>query len=161
MNIIKTIIKAIMNLLKNAKRIFSSGACNNLSILFTGGFGAVNLANLTTYYFSNIDLIGTSPNYLVLGFGRTTTIKKVVLSCNQTTNYSNESVSLYLRVNGTTDYLITNTLDLSTVGMNTGKVFWYDVNIAITDTDSYELKVVTPTFSTPGATSRWHKQLLG
>jgi len=133
------------------------------TLLFQGVFAATSLGDSITYYFSNMDGLSATgtQGFSKFGFDKNKKIISVVLTCSQNVNYSNESVSLYLRKNATTDYAITTTLDLSTVGLNTSKVFYYDVDIDVTTGDDYEFKIVTPAFATNGTNSRWHIELYG
>lgn len=133
------------------------------TLLFQGSFAATNLVDSIIYYFSNMDGLSATPtqSFSKFGFARDRKVTRVVLTCSQNVNYSNESVGLYLRKNATTDLTITTTLDLSTVGLNTSKVFYYDVDIDVTTGDNYEFKIVTPAFATNGNFSRWHIQLYG
>ena len=132
-------------------------------LLFQGSFPIISLVDSVTYYFSNMDAFvptGTQ-SFSKFGFHANRKITNVVLTCSQNNNYSNERVSLYLRKKATTDYAITTSLDLSTVGINTSKVFYYTVNIDVTTGDDYEFKIVTPVFATNGTNSRWHIELYG
>ena len=133
------------------------------TLLFQGSFAATNLVDSIIYYFSNMNGLSATPtqSFSKFGFARNRKITRVVLTCSQNVNFSNESVGLYLRKNATTDLTITTTLDLSTVGLNTSKVFYYDVDIDVTTGDDYEFKIVTPAFATNGTNSRWHIQLYG
>lgn len=132
-------------------------------LLFQGAFYATSLGDSITYYFSNMNGLAATgtQSFSKFGFDKNKKITNVVLSCSQNVNYSNESVSLYLRKNATTDSTITTSLDLSTVGLNTSKVFYYTVNIDVTTGDDYEFKIVTPAFATNGTNSRWHIELYG
>ena len=132
-------------------------------LLFQGAFLATSLSDSVIYYFSNMNGLAATgtQSFSKFGFDKNKKITNVVLSCSQNVNYSNESVSLYLRKNATTDSTITTSLDLSTVGLNTSKVFYYTVNIDVTTGDDYEFKIVTPAFATNGTNSRWHIELYG
>lgn len=135
----------------------------DVHLLFQGSFAATNLGDSVNYYFSNMDGLSATgtQSFSKFGFDRNKKITKVVLTCSQNANYSNEPVSLYLRKNAATDYTITTSLDLSSVGLNTSKIFYYTVDIDVTSPDDYELKIVTPAFSTNGTNSRWHIELYG
>ena len=137
-------------------------AINEPQLIFSGSFAATTLAANVIYYFSNMNglsAIGTQ-SFSKFGFDKNRKITKVVLLCSQNTNYGAFDTKLYIRKNATTDYTITETLDLSTVGLNSSKVFYYTVDIDVTTGDNYEFKIVTPA-TTGGTNSRWHIQLYG
>jgi hypothetical protein len=58
---------------------------------------------------------------------------------------TNEAVSVYIRHNNTTDYLISNAVDLSQTATQYSKT---DLAIAVVAGDFYEIKIVCPTFAT-------------
>jgi len=133
------------------------------TLLFQGSFSSINLADSTTYYFGTLPSLPPQTNATLcrIGFNEDLTITKVILTCSQGVNYSNEAVSVYLRKDNTTDSAITTTLDLSSVGLNAAKIFTYSVSIPVLSASYYEFKIVTPAFATNGNNSRWHIQLYG
>lgn len=58
---------------------------------------------------------------------------------------TNETYSVYLRKNGTTDYLLTSALHADSASPT---YYTSSVDISITTGDTFELKVVTPTWAT-------------
>lgn len=71
------------------------------------------------------------------------TIKRVAAQILADGNFSNEPVSLYLRKNGTTDYLISDALDFSLLTQD----IVVDVEIPMARGDYFEMKFVTPTWN--------------
>lgn len=132
-------------------------------LLFEGSFSSINLADSTTYFFGTLPSLPpqTTGSLCRFGFDKNRTITKVILTCSQGTNYSNESVSVYIRKDNTTDSTITTSLDLSSVGVNSAKIFSFSTNISVLSASYYEIKIVTPAFATNGIYSRWFIQLYG
>ena len=166
-NITQTITNGVTDKAPSEDAVYDALALKanttDTKLLFQGAIPATNLSDSVTYYFSNMNGLAASGTQSIskFGFHANRKITNVVLSCSQNANYSNESVSLYLRKNATTDSTITTSLDLSTVGLNTSKVFYYTVDIDVTTGDDYEFKIVTPAFATNGTNSRWHIELYG
>jgi hypothetical protein len=76
---------------------------------------------------------------------KTGTIKKVYIHSTSGTAGSNESWSLYVRVNNTTDYLI------QTVGLSATERIWSNSSLSISvtaDIDYLEIKSINPTWGT-------------
>jgi hypothetical protein len=133
------------------------------TLLFTGSFSSINLADSTTYYFGTLPSLPPQTNATLcrIGFNEDLTITKVILTCSQGVNYSKEAVSVYLRKDNTTDNTITTSLDLNSIGLNAARIFTYSVHIPVLSSSYYEFKIVTPAFGTNGTNSRWHIQLYG
>jgi hypothetical protein len=166
-NITQTITNGVTDKAPSEDAVYDALALkSNLTdtkLLFQGAFLSTSLGDSVTYYFSNMNGLAATgtQSFSKFGFHANRKITNVVLTCSQNVNYSNESVSLYLRKNATTDSTITTSLDLSTVGLNTSKVFYYTVDIDVTTGDDYEFKITTPAFATNGTNSRWHIELYG
>ena len=164
-NITQTITNGVTDKAPSEDTVFDALALKanttDTHLLFQGVLSSTSLVDSVTYYFSNMGLTTGTQSFCKFGFHANRKITNVVLTCSQNNNFSNESVSLYLRKNATTDLTITTSLDLSTVGLNTSKVFYYTVNIDVTTGDDYEFKIVTPAFATNGTNSRWHIELYG
>lgn len=103
--------------------------------------------NGTTYYFSGISVTSTVNNKIL-----TIPINCTLLGCNITTvsegSCTQEPVNIYLRVNNTTDILLTNTITFSTVGGLNTNFYSMALSANLTAGDFYEIKAVSPTWAT-------------
>jgi len=141
------------DILKSEIEAVLTGVISSHSHASSGGLGyAINVQALTssptdaqTVYFGTlpkapVTVAGTSKVYI----RKAGTIKIAEIYCYSGTAGTNESWSLYIRVNNTTDYLIA-TLSVSTnerVFSNTG------LSIAMSAGDYFEIKGVQPTWAT-------------
>lgn len=109
----------------------------------------INLANATTYYFGGF--AGSQPT-TVAALVPVTAPKAGVLTNVHLIAWVNGTLAtagnctLSIRVNNTTDYLVTNTLALTAV---TNKVNVDTLTIPIAEDDEIEFKLLTPTWATP------------
>lgn len=109
----------------------------------------INLANATTYYFGGF--AGSQPT-TVAALVPVTAPKAGVLTNVHLIAWVNGTLAtagnctLSIRVNNTTDYLVTNTLALTAV---TNKVNIDTLTIPIAEEDEIEFKLLTPTWATP------------
>jgi len=109
----------------------------------------INLANATTYYFGGF--AGSQPT-TVAALVPVTAPKAGVLTNVHLIVWVNGTLAtagnctLSIRVNNTTDYLVTNTLALTAV---TNKVNVDTLTIPIAEDDEIEFKLLTPTWATP------------
>lgn len=119
-------------------------------LLTIGGFASFSPADATTYYFGEyLSVTGASlQNTFKFQFNDNFTITKVIIELRCSVNASNESVAFYLRESATTDNTITTSLDMSTIGANTNKVFVYTPTISVSSGLNYEFKIVTPAWVT-------------
>lgn len=103
-----------------------------------------NPADATTYYFGVMGNLSTGPVTRNIYVQKSGTITKVSSAFICTTAGSNETSSLYLRVNNTTDYLITGNI------CNTAPNTYVNnsLNIFITAGDYIQFKWITPTWVT-------------
>lgn len=166
-NITQVITNGVTDKAPSEDAVFDALALKRSStyetLLFTGSFSSINLADSTTYYFGTLPSLPPQTNATLcrIGFNQDLTITKVLLNCSQGVNYSNEAVSVYLRKDNTTDSAITTTLGLNSIGANAAKIFTYSVSIPVLSASYYEVKIVTPAFATNGTNSRWTIQLYG
>lgn len=125
-----------------------SGELQSLSRLFIG-HANFNPADATTYYFGCMPGLGADSTAGNAKFKVPTacTIRKVNLRMTRSTATSptNESVAYYIRVNDTTDHLISNSVDLSSVSTEVDNT---SLSIALAADDVFEIKMVTPTWTT-------------
>jgi hypothetical protein len=120
-------------------------------LLGTYGFPSLAPADATIYYFGEYDPTSssTTQNVSKFQFPNNYTITKVLITLRCATNASNENVSFYLREAATTDKTITTSLDMNTIGANTNRVFLISgLSISLTSGTNYELKMLTPTWTT-------------
>jgi|GEM_PF-5927917 hypothetical protein len=128
---------------------------SNLSVsgaLIMAYFGIVQLspAASTTYYFGSCakNVISTVANGNKI-FPTKAGIINIVNVFVGIGNGSTTSSSIYLRLNNTTDYLITNALNTSASGVNINKTA---LGLPVNGTTDYvEVKWVTPAWGTPPA----------
>jgi len=109
----------------------------------------INLGASTTYYFAGCASIQpiTTPNIVSLVAPKAGTMTNVHITFwVNGTLASAENCTLSVRVNNTTDYLVTNTLQLTSV---TNLVNVDNLSIPIAEDDSFEFKLVTGAFGTP------------
>jgi hypothetical protein len=167
-NITQTITSGVTDKAPSEDKMFNAlnlkRSTTSEMLLMTCFATGINLADATTYYFGS--LINSAPltalNWNRFTFPNNYTITKVILTVFQNAGGSNENVSLYLRYNNTTDYTITTTLDLTTPS-NTSKTFTFtlDSPISVVSGGDYEFKIVTPTWATNPALSRFFITLYG
>lgn len=109
----------------------------------------INLANATTYYFGGF--AGAQPTAVpalvpvTAPKAGTLTNVYLIFWVNGTLATAG-NCTLSIRVNNTTDYLVTNTLALTAV---TNKVNVDTLTIPIAEDDEIEFKLLTPTWGTP------------
>lgn len=116
---------------------------------YTGQFLAVNPADATNYHFNGNSIAPSSTDSArAFKFAKAGTIDRVYLAYQQTTNGSNETITLYLRnVTAGTDASVgTFTSDF---GGSTGSGFNFEgLSLSVNSTDFYTWKITTPTWST-------------
>lgn len=117
---------------------------------------AANLATLTdaaTYYFGNKAAAApaTSQGQARVYVPKAGTIKAASIEGYFSTAGSDEAVSVYIRKNATTDYLI------QSVGLDASLGLWQNgaLNISMAAGDYFEIKVVCPTWVTNPANGRF------
>jgi hypothetical protein len=113
-------------------------------------------ADGTTVYFAGMAVgpaAASSAQRLYIPFAGV--IKKVYLFGYAGTVGTNESIGLYFRLNGTSDYLIgtgdasVNEMPVSTTALNSGN------GVTVAAGDYFEIKIVYPTWATNPANIRW------
>lgn len=104
---------------------------------------AFNPSNATTYYFGMSTQSTTDGAGSRIYIRRAGTIKKVLIIMPQTAG-SAQTSSMYIRVNGTTDTLLTSTL---TNNGATSLLWSSDVSIPVVANDYIQIKWVTPTWT--------------
>ncbi len=111
-----------------------------------------SVADLATLYFGNYAFTAqTSPDTCRIYIPKTGTIKVAEINVFSTTVGSNENVSLYIRLNNTTDTLI------QTRGMGAANALFSNtgLNISVSAGDYIEIKMVCPTWATNPAAFRF------
>jgi len=106
---------------------------------------AVNLADSTTYYFGIGAYTGLSTFALLnrIFFAKDGAIRRADINWYESTAGTNENVSMYIRLNDTTDTLI------QTLGAAGNKTFTNAaLTIAVAAGDFIELKIITPAWAT-------------
>jgi len=106
---------------------------------------AVNLADTTTYYFGIGTYTGLSTFALLnrIFFAKAGAIRRADINWYESTAGTAENVSMYIRLNDTTDTLI------QTLGAAGNKTFTNAaLNIAVAAGDFIELKIITPAWAT-------------
>lgn len=144
-----TYVKGVTSALQT--QLDSKLASTTEMLLGEYGFPSLAPADATIYYFGEYTPTSSSTTQSVskFQFANNYTITKVIVTLRCATNASNQSVSFYLREAATTDHTITTSLDMSTIGANTNRVFVYSgLSIAATSGTNYELKLLTPTWVT-------------
>lgn len=112
------------------------------------GASSLDPADGTTYFFGGLYSIGpvpTNPNFTKLYFQQAGTVKKIsIFWWGALVAGSNENISIYIRINNTTDTLI------ATIGnTNAQKEFTNNsLSISVVAGDYFEIKIVSPTWST-------------
>lgn len=110
---------------------------------------ALGPADATTYYFG-------FPSSIVPDVNATYHKTVVPTACRivgfasvlRTAVASNENWSIYVRVNNTTDYLLSSTFEASSVSALNMTKYTYNLNIPMSAGDYYELKMVSPVWET-------------
>ena len=114
-------------------------------VVYAGTRGT-NPLDATTYYFGSQlgEVLTTTAQRRMIHFPRAGILRAVNLIFSGTAG-SNETSSISVRLNDTTDTLITNAVNLSTLPYvyNTSAL-----NIPVTEVDYVEIKWVTPTWAT-------------
>jgi hypothetical protein len=121
----------------------------------TGQLGAFAPVDLTSYYFgspitaTNTTTVAGRANFY---FPYKGTIKRIdVYVMNAGTGGTTETSSVFLRINNTTDTLVTNAINTNT-GVNIVVKFSGTISVPITTSDYFELRWDTPAWSTnPGS----------
>lgn len=137
---------------------------NTEQLLTITSFPQGSLADATTYYWGEIQnlTLVTTQGLAKFSFNKDLTITKIVITARQTINASSENVAIYLRKDLTTDYTLTSTLDLSTVGASSSKTFVYSgLAVPVLAASSYELKIVTPIWVTNPTNSIFSIKIYG
>lgn len=106
----------------------------------------------STYYFGGLIItLGTTAGLSRIYIPKDGTIKVAYIYSNAGTAGSAEAISVYIRKNGTTDYLVA-TLSIS----NNIRLFYNTaLNIAVAQGDYLEIKVVCPEWVTVPYNWRW------
>ena len=105
---------------------------------------AFNPADATPYYFGISTQSTADAGGSLIFIRRTGTIKKVLIIMPETAG-TGETSSMYIRKNGTTDYLISSSI---TNSGPTGLAWSSDVSILLIPGDYIQIKWVTPTWAT-------------
>lgn len=116
---------------------------------------AITLASGTTYYFGNNAGFTTVKNICQLCAARIGSISVIDVYGSGTAG-SNEAASLYIRVNDTTDYLISDNISITT---NRPRFSVSNLNIPLSVGDLFEYKLVCPTYATPPNTFAFRTQI--
>lgn len=131
-----------------------SGASNTISSISKGcisgmtGTALSSPADASTYYMGGISVAPDSTEASFKMYPpRTCTIKIVSFWVVKTTAASNENVSIYLRLNATTDYTLSTTMQWTTAN-SYDNIIATGLSIPITAGDFVAFKVVTPTWAT-------------
>lgn len=121
-----------------------------LNLVINGPTVLSNPLSSTTYFFGQLMVNGfdTVGDRLRVYFPRSGVVKAVRFNLRQTAGTSTNASTLYLRINNTTDYLISNSILSNTSNLVT--VYKNDLEIPVTDTDYFELKLVTPNWAATG-----------
>lgn len=125
---------------------------NSKGYTLIGGTSATSLADSTTYFFGGVQSQGLLTSESVttkMLIPKTGTIKSVQFSF--IASGSNEASTMLLRLNGTTDYIISTTTDMSS-----NLVANYALSIPVTQGDSFCFKWTTPAWGTNPANLRFH-----
>ena len=118
---------------------------NTQGLLFQFGSGYVQPPLDATSYFAGASgLVNTTGSYSRIVIPRAGTVTRIDLDMVTYGAGSNESSSIYFRLNNTTDTLITSALDNSTALVNASA----SVSIAVAVGDYFEIKWVAPTWAT-------------
>ena len=123
-------------------------------LLAVTSFAAFNPADATNYSFGSMATL--APNSTLGRYLFTVPFNCTVTKCTfewySGTTASSESVSLYIRENGTTDKTITTSLDMSSPtpgNSNITRVANYTgLSLSLTSGTTYEIKIACPTWST-------------
>lgn len=114
-------------------------------VLRSNGIGALDPADTTTYYFGSL-VFTTAAGYNRLYFGYAGIVTQVFLNwVNYGTAGSNTPSSVYMRINDTTDYLLTSSLVTNTANIDfncTG------LSIPVAVGDFFEYKWTSPSWPT-------------
>lgn len=104
-------------------------------------------ADGVTYYFGNVTTKTTSAGTRKVYIRKAGTIKAADVYWIATTSGTNENISIYIRHNNTTDYLI------ETVGVSAAERYFTNssLSIAVAAGDYIEIKIVSPTWATDPA----------
>lgn len=125
----------------------TDGALQSYS--YTGQFLALNPADATNYHFNGNSIAPNSTDSTrAFKFAKAGTVDRVYLAYQQTTNGSNETITLYLRnvTDGTDTTVGTFTSDF---GASTGSGFNFEgLSISVNATNFYTWKITTPTWGT-------------
>lgn len=131
----------------NGKALSSNITVGNYALTVPYVSSSSGLSSSSTYYFGHSNpTLQTSGGYRRIYVPRAGTITKVYGFTNIISYGSGEAISVYIRVNNTTDYLVTNAFSMNgTISLfnNTS------LNIAVSAGDYIEYKFVTPSFATP------------
>jgi hypothetical protein len=148
-NITQTITSGVTDKAPSEDAVFDAlgGKVSIESIIVNPG-GVINLADSTTYYFGSF--ISTAVTITAAArrvyLGKDCTIIGATFSLLvSSTLGSSEDITVYIRVNNTTDTL------LGTIKANSATqqvVINTSMNIALTSSDYFEMKIVTPAFAT-------------
>lgn len=132
---------------------FGFSNIGNLLTVFFQGDGADPSNNTTVYFCSTPQAPALSQNFRAVISLQNGNIRSAALIMNTTAGNagSGENISVYLRLNRTTDYLIktVGTIDAVRVFDN------YNLNIPIQQGDILLIKVVYPTWVTPPTNAHW------
>lgn len=125
----------------------TDGALQSYS--YTGQFLALNPADATNYHFNGNSIAPNSTDSTrAFKFAKAGTVDRVYLAYQQSTNGSNETITLYLRnvTDGTDTTVGTFTSDF---GASTGSGFNFEgLSISVNATNFYTWKITTPTWGT-------------
>lgn len=117
-----------------------------------GASGALNPTDATTYYFgggANIPLTPTSTAARRRTYvSSARTIVAVDIQVFTTVAATNEAVSIYVRVNNTTDTTLTTTMTWNAGASSYNLLSVTGLSISLNAGDYYEIKIVTPTWAT-------------
>ncbi len=111
----------------------------------------------TTYYYGGRHgtAIQTSATFARQFFPAAGTITAIYSGITWVTAGSSANQTLYIRINNTTDHLISSAYDISTGASNVTNFGGVALNIPVTAGDYFEIKWVTPVWGTPATTAIW------
>ncbi len=123
--------------------LWGARSCSNKVLSCAG----ISFSDSITYYMGEMFTVvpQTSTNVSKFTFANNRIIKEVIITSRCGTAASNESVGIYLREAGTTDYTITTSNTIDAISKST---VISGLNIAVTSGTAYEIKLVMPVFGT-------------
>jgi hypothetical protein len=152
-NITQTITNGVTDKAPSQDAVFDALALKtDKGYTLIGGTSATTPADSTTYFFGGVQsqgLLSAENVTTKIPVPKTGTIKSVQLSF--LAGGTNEVSTISLRLNGTTDYTVSATSD-----MTSGLIANYGLSIAVTQGDTFCFKWLTPAWVTNPANLRFH-----